>query len=340
MIAFTITDENSTQAAAATPPEPSADEVLLRVRYVGLCGSDLKTYQGHNPMVEFPRIPGHEIAAIVEDTGEDVPRDFAEGDPVTVVPYSNCGQCAACQKGRDNACQFNQTLGVQRDGAAAEYVTVPWEKVLPATDLSLLETALVEPMTIGFHAVERAQVSSNDTVLVIGCGMIGLGCVAGSSARGARVVALDLDDSKLSLATECGAEEGINARQTDPADALDTFTDGDGPDVVIEAVGSCATYRQALQLVSFAGRVVAIGYCGEDTTLPSDLIVKKELDVRGSRNATPENFQEVLDHISSTELPVDRLINRVVPPEEAGEALAHWSANPQDVTKIIIEFNG
>ena len=185
-------------------PHPAAGEVLLRMHYVGFCGSDLSTYLGRNPMVCYPRVPGHEISGVIYELGEEVPEDFHAGDAVTVVPYTSCGECPACRRGRKNACRENQTLGVQRDGAMQEFITVPWQKILAAPALNELELAMVEPLTVGFHAIRRGRVQASETVMVLGCGMIGAGAIAAAARRGARVIAVDIDAQKLKLARLLG----------------------------------------------------------------------------------------------------------------------------------------
>jgi len=158
-------------------PKVSVKEILIKLKALGLCGSDLKTYQGQNQMVIYPRIPGHEIAGEIVQTGEEVPSEFQVGRLVTVSPYTSCGKCVACQQGRVNCCPYNQTLGVQRDGAAVEFITVPYSKVFLAGDLPEEQIACIEPLSVGWHATNRAQIRSEDIVLVFGCGMIGLGVI-------------------------------------------------------------------------------------------------------------------------------------------------------------------
>ena len=186
-------------------PELHAGEVLVKIAYVGFCGSDLNTYLGRNPMVKLPVIPGHEVGAVIEEIGPDVPEGFSKGMYVTVNPYTNCGKCASCRNGRVNACEHNETLGVQRNGVMCEYAVLPWTKIIPAGNISPRDCALIEPMSVGFHAVSRAQVIDNDVVVVIGCGMVGMGAVVRASLRGATVIAVDLDDEKLALAHRTGA---------------------------------------------------------------------------------------------------------------------------------------
>ena len=232
------------------------EEVLLKLCYVGFCGSDLNTFMGRNTMALNPVIPGHEVGAVIEAVGEAVPEGLKPGMVVTCNPYTNCGKCASCRNQRVNACQHNETLGVQRHGAMKEYIVLPWEKVIPAGLLTPKTCALVEPMSVGFHAVSRAQVTDIDVVLVIGCGMVGMGAVVRSAMRGATVVAADIDDEKLALAKKMGASYTINTKTENVHQRLLEMTSGFGPDVVIEAVGSVPTYQMAVDEVAFTGREI------------------------------------------------------------------------------------
>ena len=180
-------------------PSMADEEVLFRVEYVGLCGTDLSSYKGTMPLVSYPRIPGHEVGAVIIEKGKNVPEDFSIGDRVTVNPYSSCGQCPACLSKRYNTCQFNQTMGVQRDGAMQQVFAVHYSKLYKSNTLSLQQLALVEPLSVGYHATERAAVSVSDTVLVIGCGVIGIGAIVACIQKGATVIAADISDDKLSF---------------------------------------------------------------------------------------------------------------------------------------------
>ena len=200
--------------------EPQAEQVLLRVRMIGLCGSDLNSYRGRNPLVSFPRIPGHEVAATVLQPHASRP-ELKVGTNVTLSPYTSCGKCASCLRARPNACRFNETLGVQRDGALREQIWMPPEKLYPAS-LGIEALCLVEPLTVGFHAVARGRVQSSDVVAVFGCGGVGLGAIAASHFAGARTIAVDLDDHKLEVAALAGAAHTINtARESLRDDAVD-----------------------------------------------------------------------------------------------------------------------
>jgi threonine dehydrogenase-like Zn-dependent dehydrogenase len=337
MKALVIDAPGQARVAEIPKPAPGAGEVLLRTRLVGMCGTDLSTFRGRNPLVSYPRIPGHEIAAQIAEVGSDVPVRFTPGLDVTLSPYTSCGKCPSCLRGRVNACQFNQTLGVQREGAMAEYFVAPWSKLYPAEGLSLPELSLVEPLSVGFHAAVRGRVVEEDTVAVIGCGVVGLGAIAAAAHRGARVIAIDIDERKLAVGGEAGAAFAIDSQTGHVHEELLALTGGRGPDVVIEAVGTPDTFRMAVDEVAFTGRVVYIGYAKEPVAYETRLFVMKELDILGSRNALDE-FGIVVDALRSGHFPVSRIISRVVPLEEAGAALQDWSDNPGAFVKVQVSL--
>ncbi|SFF58966.1 zinc-binding alcohol dehydrogenase family protein [Sunxiuqinia elliptica] len=319
-------------------PEVGSGDVLLKVKYVGFCGSDLSTFLGKNPMVTYPRIPGHEISAEIVTLGNQVPDSLAIGQNVTVVPYTHCGQCTSCKQKRYNACRYNQTLGVQRDGAMSEFIAVPWEKVLVANALNAIQLALVEPLTVGFHAIDNARVTDSDTVMVFGCGMIGAGAIVRAARRGAIVIAVDIDDEKLTVAKQLGADFTINSRTQDLHDEVQSMTHGDGPSVAVEAAGDPHTYRSAIEEVAFAGRVVCIGYAGTDVPIPTKLWVQKELEIMGSRNANPADFEAVIKYLSKTSPNLDLLVSKVVTVQKAGLMMKTWAESPGSLLKILVQF--
>ncbi len=338
MKALAITEPGKTSFVERPMPKAVAGEVLLRVQRVGYCGSDLSTFRGANPLVQYPRIPGHEIAGVVLETTAGVPDEITPGTVATVVPYTACGKCPSCRAHRPNACQHNQTLGVQRDGAMTEVIAVPWRK-LRFAPLSLPELALVEPLSVGFHAVSRGRVTSSDTVLVLGCGMIGLGAIASAGLhRAATVIAADIADAKLALAQKAGALHVVNSQKENLHERLAALTNGEGPSVVIEAVGSVPTYQAAVAEVAFAGRVVYIGYGKQPVSYETKNFVLKELDILGSRNATDDDFDAVIAMLRSGRYPTADTITRTVAWSDAGRALAEWSNDPATVTKIQVEM--
>ena len=338
MKAIQITAPEQVQITNLEMPVLQSGEVLVRIRYVGFCGSDLNTFLGKNPMVKLPVIPGHEVGAEIVAVANDVPSHLEPGMAVTLNPYTNCGKCASCRNERVNACKDNETLGVQRNGSMREFLTIPWQKVIPAAGLSVKECALIEPLSVGFHAVDRGQVTDLDIVMVLGCGMIGIGAIIRSVLRGATVIAVDMDDEKLALVRTLGVKYTINSKTENVHERLQTFTQGFGPDVVIEAVGSPVTYVMAVEEVAFTGRGVCIGYAKSDVTFQTKLFVQKELDIRGSRNALPADFRAVIHYLQQGKCPKETFISKVIQPEEALSALQTWSANPGKVFRILVEF--
>ncbi|MDR0962629.1 MAG: zinc-binding alcohol dehydrogenase family protein [Mediterranea sp.] len=338
MKAIQICEPSELKVVEVAKPKANPGEVLLKIDHVGFCGSDLNTFSGKNPMVKLPVIPGHEIGATIDTTGADVPDTLKAGMTVTVNPYTSCGHCPSCRNGRVNACEHNETMGVQRNGAMCEYIAVPWQKVIPATNMSTEHCALIEPMSVGFHAVARGGVTDNDVVMVIGCGMIGIGAIVRASLRGATVIAVDLDDEKLALAKSLGATFSINSKTTDAHRSIREITEGNGPDVVIEAVGSPATYVMAVDEVAFTGRVVCIGYAKQEVSFQTKYFVQKELNIYGSRNALPEDFRAVIHYMNQGTCPFDKLISNIVAPDKAKDAMLQWAANPEKVFRILVDF--
>jgi threonine dehydrogenase-like Zn-dependent dehydrogenase len=338
MKALFLVKPGQTEVREVEMPVAGQGEVLLKVGMVGFCGGDLNGYRGLFELQEYPNILGHELGAVIENTGEGVPGTFKPGMNVTLYPYLNCGTCTSCRKGRPNACQDNKTMGVRRPGAMTRYVAVPWKILYSSEKLSLKALALVEPLSVGFHAVSRGRVAAGERVAVIGCGIVGMGAIAASVNRGAEVIAIDIDDSKMSTARLAGAKHTINTAKVDLHESLAKITNNEGPDVIIEAVGNPVTYRAAVEEVAYTGRVVYIGYAKKPVEYNTGVFVKKEIEIYGSRNSYAEDFPEVIAYLESGKFPVDNVITRMVSLSEAGSALAGWSDNPGPITKIMVNM--
>jgi threonine dehydrogenase-like Zn-dependent dehydrogenase len=334
MKALALLDAGVATITEISEPVRVRGDVLLQVEMVGLCGTDLNSFRGRNPLVTYPRVLGHEIAATVLEGNDSLP----EGTRVTVSPYSSCGACPACRRGRENACRTNETLGVQRDGSITRRLAVPAVKVYPSA-LPLKSLCLTEPLTVGFHACSRGRVSAEDIVAVFGCGGVGLGAIAGSAFRGARTIAIDLDDAKLETARLAGATDLIHSGREDVRKRLREMTGGNGPDVIIEAIGLPETFRMAVEEVAFTGRVVYIGYAKEPVAYETKVFVQKELDILGSRNALPEDFRDVMKMLDAGSFPVEHAVTAVVSLDEAPSILSEWSTNPAAFTKIMIQMS-
>ncbi|OOG73049.1 zinc-binding alcohol dehydrogenase family protein [Algoriphagus sp. A40] len=339
MKALFLTEIGKSEVREIEKPAPKAGEVLLKVGMVGFCGGDMNGFKGLFPLQEYPNILGHEVGAIIEEIGADVPPDVLVGTNVTIYPYLNCGTCVACRKGRPNACKTNKTMGVRRPGAMTRYICVPWQDLFTSDKLSLRELALAEPLTVGFHAVSRGRVGSDDRVAVMGCGIVGLGAVASAVNRNAMAIAIDIDDSKLEIARKIGVAHTINPSKENLHERLQEITEGDGPDVIIEAVGSPLTYRSAVEEVAFLGRVVCIGYAKAPVEFNTSLFVQKEIEILGSRNCVGRtDFPEVITYLETGKFPVEEVISKVITIDEGPETLKSWAENPQGIIKIMIDF--
>lgn len=338
MKALYLIEPGKTEIREIDRPVPKDGEVLLKVGRVGFCGGDLNGFRGLFELQEYPVVLGHELGAVIEEMGTDVPDSFGTGMKVTVYPYLNCGTCTSCRKGRPNACQDNRTMGVRRPGAMTQYITVPWQVLFPSEHLSLRELALVEPLTVGFHAVNRGRICAGEKVAVIGCGIVGMGAAAACVSRQAEVIAIDIDDSKMDIARKTGVAHTINTRKVDLHEVLSEITNGEGPDVIIEAVGNAQTYRAAVDEVAYTGRVVYIGYAKKPVEYETGMFVRKEIEIYGSRNCEKDvDFPAAIAYLEKGRFPVDDVISRVVTLDEAGKALAEWSEDPGPVTKILVD---
>ena len=338
MKALFLTAIGQTEIREIEKPSIGPEEVLLKIGMVGFCGGDLNGFKGLFELQEYPNVLGHEVGGTIEAMGSQVPESFKLGNKVTVYPYLNCGKCISCRKGRRNACQDNKTMGVRRPGAMTRYIAIHWQDLFTSEKLSLKELALVEPLTVGFHAAARGRVSSQDRVAVIGCGIVGMGAIASAVNRGAEVIAIDIDDSKMDIAKKIGVAHTINTSREDLHEALMRITDGDGPDVIIEAVGNAMTYRAAVDEVAYTGRVVCIGYAKSAVEFNTGIFVRKEIEILGSRNCTDE-FPEVIAYLEAGKFPVEDVISKTVSLDDAGAALADWAANAKGITKIMVDFD-
>ena len=335
MKAISLTQPKQIELIDIPEPVVGPEDVLVDVKYIGLCGTDLNSYRGKLALVSYPRIPGHEISGVILDKGPKVPDSIKVGSKVTLSPYTTCGICPSCRNGRFNCCQFNETLGVQRDGAMMDKFAIHYSDVFTSDSLTLQELALVEPLSVGYHTTNRGRVTEVDTVMVIGCGTIGMGALVAAVRKGATVIAVDVDDAKLAQAKKFGAHHTIHSHQQDVKAEVAKLTNSEGVSVVIEAVGLPMTFTMAIEVVAFSGRVVYVGYAKEPVTYDTTDFVRKELDILGSRNAL-RVFPAVIKMLEKQQFPFGDLISKVYPFAETAQALHDWDNNPAAFTKILI----
>ncbi len=319
-------------------PVPDEGEALLQVLYCGICGADVASFTGNQPFTTYPRIPGHEFSArIVEIPAND--KGLKAGDIVTCNPYFNCGKCYSCKRGFVNCCTDNQTMGVQRDGSFREYIVMPVERIYDGKGLSAKELALVEPFTIGWHALSRTEVKPGDNVLVIGAGPIGLFATIAAAAKGANVYTADILDGRLEKAIHFGAKGTINSANKDILEEAMRITNGNGFDVCVEACGSSVTFLNCIDCAAFAGKIILIGNGKKETTFLHSILLKKELNVFGSRNSYAKDFEAVIDLIASGKVDVSAMISAVYPIDDVAAAFDALTHNDGSLAKVLIEVN-
>ncbi|MCP4384742.1 MAG: alcohol dehydrogenase catalytic domain-containing protein [Hyphomicrobiales bacterium] len=339
MKALVIPEPGASAFTSIDEPVERSDEVILQVDFAGLCGSDMSTFKGLNPLVAYPRIPGHEIGGTILSVGADVASSFQPGQFAIVIPYKNCGRCSACRRGRINACRYNETLGVQRDGGLTERIAISPDKLILNDTLPKPHLALVEPLSVGFHAVRRATVTPDDIAVVIGGGMIGVGALIAAAQESRRVFVVEVSEKKREQLLALGAEDVFDPSEVDVLSELNRRTGQEGADVVIEAVGLAATYRQSIDLVNGGGRVAFIGYAVDEIAFDTKQFNLKELDMFGSRNATRTDFEQAVRYLEANPESAHDVISYMVPWAEADGALPLWDRVRQDSFKVMIDLS-
>ena len=321
-------------------PTPKPGEALLKLLYGGICGSDLGSYRGANAYVVYPCIPGHEFSAEIVEIGEH-DRGLKPGMIVTCNPYFNCGHCYSCERGLVNACTDNQTMGVQRQGAFSQYITMPVERIYDGKGLSPRTLALIEPFCISYHGVTRGQVKPGDKVLVVGAGTIGVLAAVAAKAKGAEVTICDVAPEKLDYAYQTFGltHKLLNASPEAFAAGVAELTQGNGYDVTIEAVGMPETFQNCIDAACFGGRLVLIGVSKRNINdFFFTIIQKKELNIFGSRNALKSDFLELIELVRSGAVDLEKIVTNEYAWTDAPQAFAEFSANAGKMLKVVLNF--
>lgn len=318
-------------------PQRKPNEVLIKVKAVGICGSDEGAYKGINPLVIYPRILGHEIVGeLLEIPSEE--KVLKVGDRVVVEPYLYCGHCYPCSIGRTNCCENMKVLGVHIDGGFTELLahnrnlvhkipaSIPWE-----------QAPMIEPLVIALHSINRSRLKAGEHVVVTGAGAIGILIAQAAMIRGAIPILIDIVQERLELARHLGIRYICNLKEKSPINIIKEITNGRMAEVVIEASGASKAIRSTIDYVSYAGRIVFVGWPKEEILMPTALFTKKELDIYGSRNGGSE-FSEAIELIAENRLHVKDLITRIVPMEQLPEAITEKSVHPDKFMKITSVF--
>lgn len=318
-------------------PELEPGHAILRIRRIGICGTDLHAFEGTQPYFSYPRILGHELAAELVDA--DGTNDFVKGEVLTFIPYFSCGKCIACRKGKPNCCTGIKVSGVHIDGGMVTYFKVPVESLLKSKGLSYDELALVEPLSIGAHAVRRAQVSSGEYVLVTGAGPIGLATMKFAQIAGAKIIALDVNDYRLDFCKHhLGVLHTINPGTQNAMELLTEITNGDMPDVVMDATGNLHAINKAFEYMSHGGKYVLVGLQRDTIQLSHPEFHKREGTLLSSRNATRDDFEFVIDCIQQKLVDPEAFITHRVQFHEVKDIFPSWLNPSSRLIKAVVEM--
>jgi 2-desacetyl-2-hydroxyethyl bacteriochlorophyllide A dehydrogenase len=316
-------------------PITAEGETLLKIERIGICGTDLHAFEGTQPYFNYPRILGHELAATIVETKAV---GFTAGDKVTVIPYMHCGNCTACNSGKNNCCVNMRVFGVHIDGGMREFVTVPNHALLKSEGLSIDELALVEPLAIGAHAVKRAAVANGEFVLVIGAGPIGLGIAQFARIAGAHVIVVDVNDDRLQFCTtHVGVEHTINPLKQDVMEALKQITSNNMPTVVMDATGNLKAINNAFVYLAHGGRYVLVGLQKEHISFSHPEFHKREATLMSSRNANVSDFEHVMESIKNGLVqPANYITHKVAFDEVATQFESLLDPNSKVVKAVVV----
>lgn len=323
------------RATQQTAPVRQEDEVLLRIRRVGVCGTDLHIFTGNQPYLAYPRVMGHEIAGTVEQAPAG--SALQVGDTVFVMPYLSCGQCVACRQGKTNCCVNIEVLGVHRDGAFTEYLSLPQRFVRKAQGVTLDQAAMVEFLAIGAHAVRRADVQPGQRVLVVGTGPIGMAALLFAQLRGAQTTALDTRAQRVEFCRQhLGAHAGVLIGDND-VEELRTLTQGEFYDVVFDATGNARAMERGFQFLAHGGKYVLVSVVRDNITFSDPEFHKREATLLGSRNATMEDFETVLEAMRAGKVPTAQLNTHRMALADVPERFTTLLDPAQGVIKALVE---
>jgi len=317
-------------------PVAAEGETLLKIERIGICGTDLHAFEGTQPYFNYPRILGHELAATIVQTKAV---GFTAGDKVTMIPYMHCGNCIACKSGKYNCCVNMRVFGVHIDGGMREFVAVPDHALIKSEGLSLDELALIEPLSIGAHAVKRAAVTKGEFVLIIGAGPIGLGIAQFAKIAGAQVIVVDVNDDRLQFCTtNVGIEHAINPLKQDVMVSLNQITSNNMPTVVIDATGNLDAINNAFQYLAHGGRYVLVGLQKGNISFSHPEFHKREATLMSSRNADVSDFMHVMDCIKNGLVQPANYITHKVTFSEVATQFETWLDPNSKVVKAMVVF--
>ncbi|MFJ7753778.1 zinc-binding alcohol dehydrogenase family protein [Peribacillus muralis] len=318
-------------------PVPNKQEALIRIRRIGICGTDIHAFGGNQPFFSYPRILGHELSGYIEEIPEN-PEGLKNGDQVAIIPYLNCGKCMACSVGKTNCCKDMKVLGVHAEGGMSEWITVPYDHLVKTEGLTLDQSAMIEPLSIGAHAVRRAAIHEGEFALVIGAGPIGLGVMAFAKEKGAKVIVMDVNEERLAFARNWAKVDHTLNVLENPLEKLTELTNGDMPSVVFDATGNAKSMMNSFKYPAHGGRLIYVGLVKSDICFNDPDFHSKELTLMGSRNATRQDFNDVVDTLKNNRLDLSMYITHRAQLDELINQFEGWLAPEAKVIKAIVEM--
>jgi 2-desacetyl-2-hydroxyethyl bacteriochlorophyllide A dehydrogenase len=321
-------------------PKEQKDRAIVKVKRIGICGTDYHAFQGNQPFFSYPRVLGHELGAEIVSIGiSKLPHDLSVGDKVAIEPYQNCEECQACKAGHFNCCERIDVLGVHSDGGMTDYLSVPIRKLHKSDVLSFDQLALVETLGIGLHAVKRAQVVANDKVLIIGAGPIGLGVAQFSKFKEAEVIVADLTQSRLDFIKKIGLSDSsilVNGKLEE--EHVRAAFNGDLPSVIFDATGNKPSMLNCFQLLAHGGKIVFVGLFQGDISFFDPNFHKRETTLLSSRNCLPKDFKEIIRLIENGEIDTVPWLSHRTNFENMAQDFVSFLNPDSKVIKAIIEM--
>ena len=318
-------------------PTLHTGNALIRVKRIGICGTDYHAYQGNQPYFKYPRVFGHELAGIIEEIGDN-DKGLKKGDQVTILPYMHCGDCIACRNGKTNCCLKLQVFGVHVDGGMQEFISVPISHILKTEGLTLDQTAIIEPFSIGAHAISRSGITKGENVLVIGAGPIGIGVMMFAQLKGAKVIAMDIDEKRLSFCSEWAKVEGTVNALHEPETIIQEMLDGDHPTTVFDASGNKKSMNESIQYVSHGGKLIFVGLMNDYISFYNPYFHEKELTLMASRNSTQTDFENVMKQLRIGNIDIEGYISHRCFFDQVTDRFNYWLRPESKVVKALIEL--
>lgn len=317
-------------------PAKKEGQALIKIKKIGICGTDLHAYAGQQAFFTYPRILGHELAAEIIEIDENE-HHLKAGDKAIIMPYISCGTCFACQQGKTNCCTNIKVLGVHTDGGMQEVISVPNNLLMPAAGLSWDEMAIVEPLAIGAHAIRRSGLQAGETTVVVGCGPIGIGIMQFAKNAGAMIIAVDVNEERLEYTKQqMGLDYTVNARDN-AAQKVAEITNGDLAHVVYDASGNKHALESGIQFMGYGGRYVLVGLSKGELTFKHPEIHAKETTLMCSRNATKQDFDLVIDALKKGLFPTDSFITHRVSFTDMINHFDSWLKPETGVIKAMVD---